>query len=235
MIGHDLPESPWQKLATDILELDGEHYLVLVDYYSNFIEVSKLNTTTSQAVINICKQQFARHGIPDEVRSDNGIQYSSAEFRSFSKEYGFKHTTSSPTCPQSNRKAEKGVQIAKDLLKKARADKQDPHLALLDYRNTPLDGLPSPAQLLKGRRTKTRLPTTKKLLQPGTMEGVQDRMRAKQDREKHYYDRGSCMLPALSPGDTVRLREGRQWRPAKVMKPTPEPRSYLVEANGQAK
>ena len=56
--------------ATDIFELDGEHYLVLVDYYFNFIEVSKLNSTTSQAVINICKQQFARHGIPDEVRSD---------------------------------------------------------------------------------------------------------------------------------------------------------------------
>ena len=55
MIGHDLPERPWQKVATDIFELDGEHYLVVVDYYSNFIEVSKLNTTTSQADINICQ------------------------------------------------------------------------------------------------------------------------------------------------------------------------------------
>lgn len=58
-------------------------------------------------------------------------------------------------------------------------------------------------------------------------------MKVNQDREKHYYDRGSRVLPALSPGDTVRLREGKQWRPAKVVKPTPEPRSYLVEADGQ--
>lgn len=230
MIGHDIPKRPWQKVATDIFELDGEHYLVLIDYYSNFIELSKLNTITSQAVIKICKQQFSRHGIPDEVCSDNGTQYSSTEFRTFSEEYGFNHVTSSPTYPQSNGKAEKGVQIAKSLLKKAKADKRDPHLALLDYRNTPLDGLPSPAQLL---RTKTRLPTTQTLLQPRTIEGVQDRMKVNQDREKHYYDRGSRVLPALSPGDTVRLREGKQWRPAKVVKPTPEPRSYLVEADGQ--
>ena len=76
--------------------------------------------------------------------------------------------------PKSNGKDEKGIQIAKNLLKKTKADKQDPHLAHLDYRNTPLDGLPSPAQLLMGRRTKTRLPTIKKLLQPGTMEGPRD-------------------------------------------------------------
>ena len=29
----------------------------------------------------------------------------------------------------------------------------------------------------------------------------------------------------------MRLREGKQWRPAKVLKPTPEPRSYLEEAD----
>lgn len=50
MIGHDIPERPWQKVATDIFELDGEHYLFLIDYYSNFIELSKLNTITSQAL-----------------------------------------------------------------------------------------------------------------------------------------------------------------------------------------
>ena len=50
-------------------------------------------------------------------------KYSSAEFRTCSEEYGFQHTTSSPTYPQSKGKAEKEVRIAKNLLKKAKADK----------------------------------------------------------------------------------------------------------------
>ena len=232
MIGHDIPDRPWQKIATDLFELDGEQYLVLVDYYSSFFEVNKLTSTKSQSVINICKQHFSRLGIPDELCSDNASQYSSAEFKQFSVDYGFKHTTSSPTYPQSNGKAEKAVHIAKTLLKKAKADKTDPYLALLDYRNTPLDGLPSPAQLLMGRRTKTRLPTVDKLLMPEKMEGMRDRLKANQDKNKHYYDKGSHTLPTLKPGDTVRVREGKQWRPAKVIRTTPEPRSYVVEADG---
>ena len=58
--------------------------------------------------------------------------------------------------------AEKGVQIAKSLLTKAKESGQDPYLALLDYRNTPRDDiLGSPVQRLFGRRTKTLLPGPK--------------------------------------------------------------------------
>ena len=40
---HEVPIRPWQILGTDIFELDSEHYTVLVDSYSKFFEVSKLN------------------------------------------------------------------------------------------------------------------------------------------------------------------------------------------------
>ncbi len=43
-------------------------------------EVSKISIITSAAVINIMKGVFARYGIPEIVRSDNGPQYSSHEF-----------------------------------------------------------------------------------------------------------------------------------------------------------
>ena len=66
--------------------------------------------------------------------------------------------------------AEKAVQTVKNLLKKAIHDKQDPYIALVDYRNTPVsDTLGSPAQRLMSRRTKTLIPTTEKLLQPKTI------------------------------------------------------------------
>ena len=63
--------------------------------------------------------------------------------------------------------AEKAVQIAKNLLRKATKDGTDLQLALLDYRNTPRDFvLGSPVQRSMGRRTRTRMPTTSTLLKP---------------------------------------------------------------------
>ncbi|XP_033100322.1 uncharacterized protein K02A2.6-like [Anneissia japonica] len=168
MIGHDIPTRPWQKVGMDLFELYAKDYLLIVDDYSGYFEINQLTSTKSNSVIKFCKQQFARHGISSEVVSDNGPQFSSAEFKAFSKSYEFEHTLVSPNYPQSNGRAEKAVQTAKLILKKAKEDKQDPYIALLNYRNTPRDGLPSPVQLLMSRRTKTQLPTSKKLLKPKT-------------------------------------------------------------------
>ena len=63
MKAHEIPERPWQILGTDFLELYGQHYLVLVDYFSKFFEVSKINGTDTEDTINALKQHFARHGI----------------------------------------------------------------------------------------------------------------------------------------------------------------------------
>ena len=64
----------WQKLA----------YLIIVDYYSRFIEIAKLERTTADAVIQHCKNIFSRHGIPEEVVTDNGSQFDSNAFCKFS-------------------------------------------------------------------------------------------------------------------------------------------------------
>ena len=42
-----LPEYPWQVLATDLFELKGDHYLLISDYFSRYLEVVRLATTTS--------------------------------------------------------------------------------------------------------------------------------------------------------------------------------------------
>ena len=114
LLPHSAPSRPWERVGTDLCELNGRHYLVLVDYYSNFIEFDHLKETTSEKVIEFCKSQFARHGIPDIVISDNGPQFSSEKFRQFAACYKFEHRTSSPYYPQSNGKAEKAVQTVKN-------------------------------------------------------------------------------------------------------------------------
>ena len=164
MLPHAIPERPWSQLGADLFVFNGNNYLILVDYYSSFIELNLLCTTTSQQVITHLKSQFARHCIPDRLITDNDPQFSSDVFRQFTKDYCFQHCIASP---QSNGMAERVVQTVKNSLKKALMDKRDPYLALLEYRNTPMsDDLGSPAQRLMGRRTKTLIPTSNKLLNP---------------------------------------------------------------------
>ncbi len=166
MISHKIPDRPWQVVATDLFTWNNEDYLVTVDYYSRYFELDKLHSTTSAAVISKLKASFARHGIPEAVISDNGPQYSSGEFESFARTWEFTHTTTSPYHPQSNGLAEKSVHTAKMLLEKAKADKSDPYLSLLEYRNSPVDGFKSPAQLLMSRRLRSTLPNTNQQLMP---------------------------------------------------------------------
>ena len=115
--------------------LKGTDYLITVDYFSRYPEVTQLRTTTSSTVINSLKSIFARHGIPETVRSDNGPQFASSELvDDFARNYQFRHTTSSPHFPSSNGQAERAVKQVKHLLKRA----DDPFLALLSYRSTPM-------------------------------------------------------------------------------------------------
>jgi transposase InsO family protein len=80
--------------------------LVLVDYYSSFIEVDRLSSTTSAEVIKVMKKHFARYGVPDILIPDQGPQCTSAEFKEFAELWGFKHSMCSPGHHQSNGKAE---------------------------------------------------------------------------------------------------------------------------------
>nr|XP_050038416.2 uncharacterized protein LOC126535656 [Dermacentor andersoni] len=139
---------PWEFLGMDLFQLNGQTFILVVDYYSRFPEVVTLRSTTAQAVIDALKSIFARHGIPQEGRSDNGPPFSSQEFAAFAASYGFNHRTSSPHYAQSNGEAERMVRTIKDLFRNSK----DPYLALLRYRDTPgVNGF-SPAQLLMGRQ-----------------------------------------------------------------------------------
>ena len=77
---------------------------------------------------------FARHGIPDTVITDNGLQFTSTDYRDFAKQWEFKHTTSSPLHPRANGKVERTVQTIKGIHKKATRFGEDPYLTLLNFR-----------------------------------------------------------------------------------------------------
>ena len=164
LLPHPAPARPWEKDGVDIFIFHGQDYLMTVDYLSGFFEVDRLPSKKVSDVVYALRHQFARYGIPLELVSDNS-PFGSAEFRAFAERWEFKHTTSSPRYAQSNGRAENALKVAKRLMRKANEAGNDPLLALLDWRNTPSEQLgPSPAQLMFGRRTRTRLPTTDALL-----------------------------------------------------------------------
>ena len=221
LMPHEVPSRPWEKVGTNIFEHDNKEYLITVDNYSNFWEVDQLPDTKASTVVLKLKNHFARYGCPDQAVSDNGPQFSSDKFDQFAQAWEFEHYTSSQGNSKANSKAESAVKTAKRILWKALDAGTDPYVAILDYRNTPTQGMESsPAQRLMNRRMKTLLLTKKTLLQP------------RQKEQARYYNREAKDLTPLNEGDIVRMKPfklgDKCWQKATVTERLDE-RSYTVE------
>ena len=217
-IPHEIPDSPWDKIGTDIFHLYGKHYIIVVDYMSKYFDISLMNDCQSSTVIAHTKKMFSKYGIPKIVFSDNGPEFSSAEYKLFSKQWDFQHDTSSPEYPQSNGCVERMIQTVKKCLKKNIRDGDDPYLALLSLRTTPInENFSSPSTIMFGRKLRTILPS---------MHQTNDPVRPKPNVEADKYH----MLPPLNVGDTVRIHDGNAWsRKGTVSENCTQPRSYNVE------
>ena len=113
LIEHDIPESPWTKVATDTFTLFRKPYLLVVDYTSKFFDVQLLPDKESPTVINHLKSSFAKFGIPQTVFSDGGPEHTSNEFEKFAKDWDFDHDSSSALFPQYYGLVERTVQTVK--------------------------------------------------------------------------------------------------------------------------
>ena len=223
LISHDLPQRPWEKIGCDIFTLGKHDYLCTVDYFSDYFEVDPLpGSKDGTAIIKKLQKHFSNHGIPNTLQTDNGPPFNSRQFENFTKQYEFDHTTSSPEYPRSNGKVENAVKLAKRLIKRTQHTHGDFYLNLLNWRNTPTEGLDSsPAQRFLGRRTKTDIPVASELLKPKIIQDVAYKKTQKQAKQSHYYNRNAKPLPPLCEGETVRFkqkRESKVWQKAQIQK-----------------
>ena len=91
-------------------------------------------------------------------------------------------------------------------MKKAKEAGRDPYLSLLDWRNTPSEGMSSsPAQRMFGRRTRTLLPTTSYLLKPKVQEDVKEKLLMQKSKQAKYYNQNTKELLPLETGEVVRV------------------------------
>lgn len=205
------PANAWDRIHLDFAgPFLGKMWLIIIDAKSKFPFVAKMEVgaTTTRATIEVLEQTFSIEGICHTIVSDNGPQFTSAEFQDFCSRHGVQHVTSSIYHPASNGLAERFVATFKTHLKKSVVSEHPSQQELLravrqvlfNYRAMPhpeLDGV-CPAEILHGRRPLNFL----SLLQP---------------QPKKAYSKAESLR--FAPGSTVFYKNygrGPNWLPGVV-------------------
>lgn len=81
--------------------------MLVIDEFSRFPEVEILTSTSMRAEIPKLGSIFARQGIPDVLKSDNGSLVNSLEFKKFPEHLGFRNHRVTTNWPKANGEVEK--------------------------------------------------------------------------------------------------------------------------------
>ncbi|CAK1585814.1 unnamed protein product [Parnassius mnemosyne] len=200
------PADPFRRIHLDFLgPINGHMYLVIVDAYSKWVEVCRMNTTcASIAVIDKLYEFMSRFGLPETIVTDNGTSFCSREFLDFCHLNGITHITSPAYHPASNGQAESYVKVIKRGIKSSLLSSnnvRECNLNLLkyifDYRNSvhSTTGL-SPAQIVFGRKLRSRLDILKPAPSPPLSSSLAKTVRSKQcSQVKSHGGKEKMFLP----------------------------------------
>ena len=153
--------TPFEHVVADFFDLHGHHYLVAADRMSGWIDVFESPPGSSAAgargLIACLRRLFSSKGVPIELASDGGPEFTALDTRNFLQSWGVRQRLSSAYYPQSNGRAESAVKTAKRLLRghtgpSGSLDTDAFIRALLQHRNTPDASGMSPAYILFGRQ-----------------------------------------------------------------------------------
>lgn len=162
-----MPTKAWSEVAIDFLGPlpNGYSLLVLIDYFSRFVEVIAMKSTTAELTVKALFETFSRFGIPNILRSDHGPQFISETMRKFCKEFGIEQQKTTPYWPQANGEVER---MNNTILKRLRISQEtqgadwkwDLRNFLLMYNSTPhtTTGV-APSLLMFGRILRDKLPS----------------------------------------------------------------------------
>ena len=213
------PSRPWQRVHIDFAgPFIGHMYLIVIDAHSKWVEVIMMTSTTAEKTITELHKIFASYGLPEQLVTDNGPQFTSSEFDVFMKCNGIKHILTAPYHPKSNREAERTVQTFKNSLLAQKMGKEDVQTKLsrflMSYQNTPnsTTGL-TPAELFLKRRVQTRLD----LLRPNVAERVsQNQATAKQNSDRKANSRVFELGEAIFVENLIK-RGQPKWLPGTIV------------------
>ena len=113
------PSKPWERIHVDFAgPFQRKTFFIVVDAHSKWPEVIPMSTTTSLATVVELTRLFASYGIPQQLMSDNGSQFTSQEFKKFLRTNGVRHILTASYHPSSNGAAERFVRTFKEAMHK---------------------------------------------------------------------------------------------------------------------
>jgi len=235
-----IPTTPFQAIASDYFQFQGKSYLLTVDRFSNWPDLREATTHSPNAgadgLIKANRELFATFGVPEQISSDGGTEYTSSAFQAFLKTWGVKHRLSSAYHPQSNGRAEVTVKAMKRLLRdnvdrNGKLNTDTVTRAILQIRNTPeSDSGLSPAQILLGRTLRDTLPLKPPIPRGTTVfdhdsavsrvwkdvwSAKEHALKVRLARQVEKLEAGSHELTPLHVGDTVRIQNQTGNHPTK--------------------
>src|SRR3954469_21842255 len=83
------------------------HLLVAVNKFTKWIEVVPITSSIALTAVNFIKSIIFWFGVPHNIITDNGTNFTAVEFHKFCQELGIKINYASVAHPQSNRQVEK--------------------------------------------------------------------------------------------------------------------------------
>ena len=157
----ELPALPWQRIHVDFAgPFKNKMWMIVMDALSKWPEVIPMAAVTTLAMVDSLRHIFTQHGLPEQLVSDNGRQFTSSEVKTFLESNGIRHIHSAPFHPATNGLAERFVQTFQQAMRsnaEMSAAKFLPKF-LLAYRTTPHTSTNATlASCLMNRELRTRL------------------------------------------------------------------------------
>ena len=188
-----------------------------------------MKSTTAADTIAVLRCVFASFGLPEQIVSDNGLQFVAHEFAEFLRVNGVKHIHVAPYHPSSNGAVERLVQSFKQWMKAVKQDdlafQHRLQKYLMTYHSTPQDTTDqSPASLFLGKPICTRF----HLMRPVIGEKVRAHQKLCHDAHTKF-----CQFKV---GTRVMMKDGRDkliWSPG-IIRERHGPVSYLVQLDSGA-
>ena len=256
-----VPTSPFEAIASDFFQFKGKRYLLTVDRFSNWPDIRETNsndTGGADGLIDAYRELFGTFGVPKELSSDGGPEYTAKVFKTFLENYGVKHRLSSAYHPQSNGRAEVTVKKMKRLLsdnvdQSGKLNSDAVTRAILQIRNTPeIDSGLSPAQVLFGRTLRDLLPLSPPIPRGETIfkdsspisstwkeawSAKEYALRNRLAKQVERLNKGSHHLKPLEIGDTVRVQNQtgshpNKWDKTGTVVQIGENDQYIIKIDG---
>ena len=227
----DTPERVWSEVQADFKgPVGGRYYFhVVIDQFSRWPKVSMVSSTSFDKLKPALERSWGLLGIPDKVTHDNGPPYNSQRWRDYAKEKGFELNPCTPEHPRANGIVERFMGVLVKTVHSAIAAGKDVQTEvqrrLLNYRNTPHPSTgKTPAELIMLRRTKTKIPSMRKINQSDIHREARQRDAETRAHRKQVFDKKHKVREQIiQPGDQVLIKQQKT-----TVKPPFDPTPYDV-------